>query len=136
MSTPRKITCTLRFEGPYDTCLSSAPLIGNTISGYTGYGVKVADYTVDEGEASKGLLTILLRNPYSTAVISNPDFGMVGEPIPRLLYQPFRKRIESHPLCGTSNLPTGTGISTDGHIPQAKLHAEGRRLELERLQQV
>ena len=127
---PQEVVCVIRYKGPYGTCLSSMPLIGNTIAGYTGYGVKVDHTELEEGDGSTGLLTITLRNPNTDLITlqsggsgSAPaaQIGQAGDGLPELQWNPFRRLIESHPLCGTNSAAgsTTTATSSDGHIPQA-----------------
>ena len=97
--TIEKITCTVAFDGPYDTMVANVPPIGNTLKGITvgGSYLPIVDVDINEKEGPAGEMTVTLEIQRTTR---QDDTFQVGDPTYELEFAELLKKIETHPNCG------------------------------------
>jgi len=59
-------------------------------------------------------MVVMLQNPQLPETQST--FGQVGDSVPQLIWQPYKRRIESHPKCGKVKPGSALPSAGDGHI--------------------
>jgi hypothetical protein len=92
-----KITCTVRFVGPYKALLAARPRKGDTLNGLSNYGLRVVSARVEPGESVDGTMTVTLEADQAQSSDQNgPE--QIGEPVHELEWGELQRKIEEHPM--------------------------------------
>lgn len=95
---PTGVTAVVAWEGPYNDCLEKKPVIGASVSGFSGFRLRVMSVDVDPIASDAGRMTVTMRAPIGVnRFISNEP---IGDPVYELQAGEAGQAIERHPRCG------------------------------------